>query len=107
MVDGKKLEFSTPGISDAVESYASEIFKGNANISAVPDDQRDAVIQRVAGMRGESKTSTSSVNEFKAERILKTVLKRTIDKQKDSAYMGLVGNMLDRGYSEDQIYQEL
>ena len=94
-------------MSDAIESYASEIFKGNANISSVPDDKRDAVINRVAGMRNENKTSTSSVSEFRAEKILKTILKRTIDKQKDAAYMGFVSNMLDKGYSEDQVYAEL
>ena len=107
MVDGKKLEFAEAWISDAVESYASEIFKGNANISSVPDEQRDAVINRVAGMRNENKTSTSSLNEFKAERILKTVLKRTIDKQKDAAYMWFVWNMLDQWMTEDEIYSEL
>lgn len=94
---GNKIVFSgDKGSSDVVESYASEVMNGRANISSVPDAQRDAVIQRVAGMRREKGVTSSSVNEFKAERILKKALGRNVDKEKDAGYLGYVSDRLDK-----------
>lgn len=80
---------------------------GRANISSVPEAQRDAVIQRVAGLRREKGTSTSSVNEFKAERIVKKAMGRNVDKDKDVGYLSLVADRLEKGFSEADILKEL